>query len=284
MTRVSLPRASGVPYAVGVKNGPMPAPAARMRSAMVPCGTHSSSILPARYASANAAALGFLRSDERANEQIILRTRPASISWLSPRAPLPALLLTIVSSRAPCSSKAQIKAVGTPDAPKPPISTTAPSCTPATASCSDSTVLSNISVLLAMRPRLARGRPAQDGGRLAGQRAAVAVHQHDLGARDLALAGLGAQLPDRLDDEEDAVHAGVHARQSAAIGVDRQAPARRNGAALHERPAFALAAEAEVLQEQQGIDGESVVQLDHVDIVHAQPGHVEGAPPRFRGG
>ena len=38
MVRSSLPSASGVPTPVGQKNAPMPAPAARIRSARLPCG------------------------------------------------------------------------------------------------------------------------------------------------------------------------------------------------------------------------------------------------------
>ena len=45
-SRASLPSASSVPTPVGEKNAPMPAPAARMRSARLPCGTSSSSISP----------------------------------------------------------------------------------------------------------------------------------------------------------------------------------------------------------------------------------------------
>ena len=52
-SRASLPSASCVPTPVGEKNAPMPAPAARMRSARLPCGTSSSSILPSRYSPSN---------------------------------------------------------------------------------------------------------------------------------------------------------------------------------------------------------------------------------------
>ena len=44
MTRLSLPSAISVPAPVGVKKPPMPAPAARIRSEKVPCGTSSTSI------------------------------------------------------------------------------------------------------------------------------------------------------------------------------------------------------------------------------------------------
>ena len=56
---------------VGQKNAPIPAPAARIRSARLPCGTSSRSIFPARYRPSNTH-----ESVCRGNEQIILRTRP----------------------------------------------------------------------------------------------------------------------------------------------------------------------------------------------------------------
>jgi len=56
--------------------------------------------------------------------------------------PLPALLFTIVRSRAPCAISASISAAGIPAAPKPPIMTVAPSWMPATASATEATVLS----------------------------------------------------------------------------------------------------------------------------------------------
>ena len=102
----------------------MPAPAARMRSARLPCGTSSSSSLPLRYRPSNTC-----ESAWRGNEQMILRTRPAFSSAARPVSPLPALLLTIVRSRAPCAISASISSFGWPAPPKPPIITVAPSRT-----------------------------------------------------------------------------------------------------------------------------------------------------------
>ena len=56
-----------------------PAPAARMRSARFPCGTSSSSILPARYRPSKTC-----ESVWRGNEQMILRTRPVLSSAARP--------------------------------------------------------------------------------------------------------------------------------------------------------------------------------------------------------
>src|SRR3984957_2393535 len=114
----------------------MPAPAARMRSAMVPCGTHSSSILPSRHSRSNTTG-----SAVRGNEQTILRTRPVSSSLAKPTYPTPELLATTVRSLAPCSIKPSISAFGWPMLPKPPTRTTAPSRTPAMASAMVCTIL-----------------------------------------------------------------------------------------------------------------------------------------------
>jgi hypothetical protein len=54
---------------------------------------------------------------------------------------LPALLLTIVSSRAPWSISASISSFGSPAVPKPPIITVAPSCTSLSASAAEANTL-----------------------------------------------------------------------------------------------------------------------------------------------
>jgi hypothetical protein len=136
MLRASLPSALLVPTPVGVKNAPTPAPAARMRSASVPWGTISSSILPARYNSSNTVEVAL-----RGNEQMILRTRPASISPASPPLPPPALLATTTRSFTPVSISASTRALGWPTAPKPPSSTVMPSRTPFSASAMVGTIL-----------------------------------------------------------------------------------------------------------------------------------------------
>src|SRR6185369_2391036 len=75
---------------------------------------------------------------------------------------------------------------------------------------------------------------AEQGRDLAGQDAAVAVGEGDLGIFYLALPAFSAQLSHRLDDREDAVHAGMHARKAAAVGVHGQAAARSDAAAGNE--------------------------------------------------
>src|SRR3546814_6193434 len=90
-------------------------PAAWMRAARLPCGTSSSSISPALYAASKCH-----ESLCRGNEQTTLRTRLLAISAASPASPLPALLLMMVSPRAPCSMSASISSSGMPAVPKPP--------------------------------------------------------------------------------------------------------------------------------------------------------------------
>src|SRR5689334_3585970 len=66
------------------------------------------------------------------------------------------------------------------------------------------------------------GPGAEDDRRLGGEDAAVAVGDGGLGAGHLAGVAFAAQLPDGLDQHEQAVHAGVAVGKAAAVGVDRQ--------------------------------------------------------------
>src|SRR5260370_12578913 len=70
-----------------------------------------------------------------------LRTCPEAISPASPVRPLPALLATIVSSRAPCSVSASMSSSGAPTAPKPAHNTTDPSLMSKTALARPLTIL-----------------------------------------------------------------------------------------------------------------------------------------------
>ena len=96
----------------------------------------SSSICPDRYSSSKT-----YESDWRGKEQITFRTRRAFRSAASPVSPLPALLQTIVRSRAPWASTASMRSSGIPAMPKPLIIIVAPSFTSATAVSSDLTTL-----------------------------------------------------------------------------------------------------------------------------------------------
>ena len=57
----------------------------------------------------------------------------------------------------------------------------------------------------------------------------------------LAFAGLAAQLPDRLDEQEQPAHARVAGRQPAAVGVGRQGPAERSRPSSTNAPPSPLA-------------------------------------------
>src|SRR6218665_954694 len=70
----------------------------------------------------------------------------------------------------------------------------------------------------AMSERVFGSQPQRD---LAGEFAAIAMRYGQLRVLYLALAGLAHQLLRGFDHGEQPVHAGVRARQSAAIGVDR---------------------------------------------------------------
>ena len=75
-----------------------------------------------------------------------------------------------------------------------------------------------------------------------------------------------ADLMRSLDHGKDSVHPRMRAGQPAAVGVDRKRSARCNPAIRHKRPTFTLGAKAKVLQKQHGVDGESIIKLQHVDV------------------
>src|SRR5690606_10857072 len=107
----------------------------------------------------------------------------------------------------------------------------------------------------------------------------------NLTIRNLALVALAAELPCRLDQQQDAVVAGVTVREATATGVERERPTRSDGSALYEGTAFALGTEAQVVQEHDGRDREAVVELRHVDVLRGHSGHLEGLLARLdRGG
>ena len=84
----------------------------------------------------------------------------------------------------------------------------------------------------------------------------------------LALAGLAPQLQAGLVEEPVAVEA--PGRQLAAVGVERDlAVAGDAAAALEERAALAVLAEAQRLEPAQRDEAEAVVQLGHVDVGRA---------------
>ena len=120
MTRSSLPSARRVPAPTGVKNPAIPAPAARMASANVPCGTSVASMSPALTA---ATASGF----EVKYDAMPRLIRPWRSSFPSPRPGSPMLFETIVSSSASeLSTSASMSVSGAPTSPNPPTITVSP--------------------------------------------------------------------------------------------------------------------------------------------------------------
>src|SRR3546814_14480651 len=80
------------------------------------------------------------------------------------------------------------------------------------------------------------------------QDAAAAVGDGDLGAGDLAVAALAAELADRFDQDEHAVHAGVGVGEATAVGVRGQGATGAEAPVGDEVAALALGTDAEVLQ------------------------------------
>src|SRR5436190_10970892 len=87
--------------------------------------------------------------------------------------------------------------------------------------------------------------PPEDGGAGRGEDPAGAVDDRQLRVLDLPLALVDvvvAQLAHRLDDREDAVHAGVVVGEAPAVGVHREGAARRGALPADERAPLALLA------------------------------------------
>ena len=72
---------------------------------------------------------------------------------------------------------------------------------------------------------------------------------------------------------------GVRVREAAAVRVHRERAAGAELAVLDERAAFALGAEAEVLEVQQRGDRERVVAHEQVDVGRLDAGHRERGGP-----
>src|SRR6478609_8478160 len=241
----------------------MPAPAARIRSARLPCGTSSSSISPARYFASN-----WWLSCCRGNEQMTRRTRPAPMSAARPTSPLPALLLTTVRSRVPLSTRASMSSTGCPAGPKPPMSTVAPSGMSATAS---------IALWVIMTMAVPLGRPA----------GAYAVQRR---SRD----GSGADVLEHdretlPDTDADARHAppaaaalqvaGEGAEDAAARGPERVADG--DGATV---PVDDLRVDRPGVEARERLCCERLVELDGGDVVPGDAGPRERGVRRLDGG
>src|SRR4029453_16136880 len=104
--------------------------------------------------------------------------------------------------------------------------------------------------------------------------------------RDLALPALVAQLAHRFDQQEDPEHSGMAIAQSAPGRVDGQLRAGADAPVDH-RPTLAFGAEPEVLEGEHDEYREPLVDLGDVDVLRAEPGHLErsatGLHPGGRG-
>lgn len=81
---------------------------------------------------------------------------------------------------------------------------------------------------------------SQHDRRFARQHAAIAMRDGKAGVPDLPFAAFAAKLARGFHQQEQAIHARMHAGQAAAIGVERQPAARRDMAARDEASAFPL--------------------------------------------
>src|SRR5262249_1683479 len=93
--------------------------------------------------------------------------------------------------------------------------------------------------------------------------------QYDVAVLDLSLARLPAQLTNRFS------HAGQVAEvvtgEQAAAGIDRDAAAGPDRAALDKRAALALFAPAVVFELEQNLAGKAVIKLRAIDVVEFEP-------------
>src|SRR5262247_3143424 len=70
--------------------------------------------------------------------------------------------------------------------------------------------------------------------------------------------------------------------EAAAVGVDGKAPLWRNTSLGYERTSLTLFAEAEVLKEQNGVDGKGVIEFENIDVGGPKLCHLVGGLPRGR--
>ncbi len=110
------------------------------------------------------------------------------------------------------------------------------------------------------------------------------MRQPDFRALHLTLAGAAAQLLDRLDHGEDAVHAGMHARQAAAVGIHGQRSAGTDGSARDQCAGLPFPTEVQIFQKQHDVDGEGVVQLQDVDSSGFTPAMAKARGPETAAG
>src|SRR5260221_12232428 len=181
-----------------------------------------------------------------------LRTCPEAISPASPVRPLPALLATIVSSRAPCSVSASMSSSGAATAPKPAHNTTEPSLMSKTALARPLTIL----FIIYLEGDLVAALELQDIARLGGAGDLEReIFQDGANTADLLGIGLGELALAEIDrilkpDADAAAHHGRHGDERQLMppgGEDRPVilvAEKLVGDALHVRDVLGIGADA----------------------------------------
>src|SRR3546814_17437426 len=100
---------------------------------------------------------------------------------------------------------------------------------------------------------------------------------------DLTISRRACDLLYRFHQRKQAVHPGMYAGETAAIGIDRQFPAGRDAPALDKPAALPLGAETEIFKEQDRVDRKGVIELNDVDVFRRHAGKGVCASTRSRG-
>ena len=106
----------------------------------------------------------------------------------------------------------------------------------------------------------------------------------DLRIAYLTVPRFSPELSHGLTHEEQTPHPGMGGREPATVGVGGQRASERQCAGCHERTAFALRSEPEILEAHEHGVGERVVHLERVDVGRSDPGFGERPRPGHRAG
>src|SRR5690606_25993801 len=116
-------------------------------------------------------------------------------------------------------------------------------------------------------PSVASVAPVDDRHRLAGDVRGVV---DAAGAVDLAVAAGAARLTHAFDLVRPALHVGLGEVPSGGVGG--QLAGKADPLLGHEPAGLARAAVAVPLQRQRHVDGEAVIDLEHIDVLRPDPG------------
>src|ERR1700733_7665225 len=110
--------------------------------------------------------------------------------------------------------------------------------------------------------------------------AADAVRYGDFGIGNLAIAGFAAKLTNCFDQQEQAKRSGMAVRQAATRGHRRECSPRAQISRLNKGSSFTFGTETQVFQMDDGVDGEGIVRLEHINVFRRNSCHFEGRAPR----